>query len=82
MIDRLNWNLNPITLNHWLSYITVKWDEFTLNENIEKILVVPDTVDYTYRKRNIKSYINYREISQYIDSCLMVPEHLNYNGGL
>lgn len=82
LINRLDWKLNPITLNHWQSYISHKWDEFTTNQNIEKILVVPDGVDFNYRKRNIKSYINYREISQYMDACLMVPEHLNYNGGL
>lgn len=81
MINNLGWRLNPMTLHHWAAYITSNWDTFAIN-NLKNHLTIDEDIVYLYRTKSVKNYMLYRELCQYLDACILVPENLNYNGGL
>lgn len=82
ILNTIDWNLNTITLNHWQAFQTYIWDNFA-NSYLAVDMKIPQSSVYIYRKfSDVNSYSMYRELCQYLDACILVPEHLNYNGGL
>lgn len=80
MITKTQWMLSPMTLNHWLNLLTSNWDCFATC--LSSFMTVPSDATYVFRETEKKSYLMFREQCQLIDSAVLVPETLQYNGGL
>lgn len=57
----------------------MNWDSFAVS--LETNIGVPQGASYFYRKTEKGSYLMYRELCQYVDAAVLVPESLNYNNG-
>jgi hypothetical protein len=80
IINACEWKINPMTLNHWLNLLTSNWDLFATC--LGSYMTLPQNCVYIFRETEKKSYLMHRELCQLIDACILVPETLQYNGGL
>jgi hypothetical protein len=80
IITACEWKINPMTLNHWLNLLTSNWDLFATC--LGSYMTLPQNCVYIFRETEKKSYLMHRELCQLIDACILVPETLQYNGGL
>ena len=80
MITKLDFKLNPPTLNLWANWYMVQWDNFITSDTFVQghPLVKDSETIIQFKQGNDDSYNLYREFMQYLDCSVLDIQTLDY----